>query len=166
MGLGRVCDKGLVALPSGGAPRGADLQLVESVCALRGAAAPARGGDQPAAVAQCDWSGSAARRPDDGGVDQHPCGGRTRAAVADRAELVFERVEEWCGAVDFNPMLATDLGPDFGALSDFGSGQSGLVWATGSPAGLAASLAVLRSSAPPAAKRAGTRRRCRFNCRF
>jgi len=94
MGLGRFCDAGLVALPGGGAEHGVDLQLVESVCAVCRAATSARGGDQPATAAQCDWAGSAARWPDDGGADQHACGGRASAAALDRREPVFERIAQ------------------------------------------------------------------------
>ena len=40
MGLGRVHDKGLVALPGRGTERGADQQLVEPLCAVRGPQQP------------------------------------------------------------------------------------------------------------------------------
>ena len=56
-GSRRVYDEGQITLPSGGTERGIDLQLVESVCAVRRAGASARSGDEPTAVVECRGTG-------------------------------------------------------------------------------------------------------------
>lgn len=50
-GWGGFMTKDKAALPGGGAQRGADLQLVEPLRAVRRTATSARSGDEPAAVA-------------------------------------------------------------------------------------------------------------------
>jgi hypothetical protein len=117
-GSRRVHDEGPVALPGGGAKRGVDLQLVEFVCALRGAGAAARSGDEPSAVVVRRGPGGGERAAIHPAPDEHARtrGGRTKAAH--RPEPVPERPPEHCGAVEPERVLGADLDADFNSVAD------------------------------------------------
>src|ERR1035437_3305548 len=137
MGLGRICDAGLAALPGGRAQRSAELQLVEPLCALRPTAAAPRSRDPSPIAAGGRGAGNQPRRSDHGGVDQHSWRGQASAAVMDRSEPLSERIAQYCGAVDPSGVLGTDLGANSNALSSSGGSQPRLVWAPAKIAGVA-----------------------------
>ncbi len=122
-----VRDQRLTALPSGRAERRVDLQLVEFVCPLRGAIPASGSGDEPTVADVCGRPAGEPRGPDDRDPDQHPWRSGAGAGNSDQAQSVFERAEEYCGAVECFSVLAADLGENLDALSSAGSGVSDAV---------------------------------------
>src|SRR6266849_5577377 len=128
MGLGRIRDQRFAAVPSGGAKCGVDLQLVELVCPLRGAIPASGSGDESTIADVCSRPASEPCGPDDGNPDEHTWRSGEGAGDFDQAESVFERAEEYCGAVESLPVLAANLGENIDAISSIGSRLSDPLW--------------------------------------
>src|SRR5208282_2850691 len=139
MGLGWICDAGFAALPGRGAQRGADLQLVEPVCAVRRSGATAGSSDQPAPADVRGGAGNQTRGADDHCADQRSRPSQPSPTIVDGSEPVSQRVEECCGAVEQPAVLGADLGADIDAFPEAGGRLPGLVRATGVGAWLAGS---------------------------
>src|SRR6266446_37668 len=128
MGLGRIRDQRFAAVPSGGAGCGVDLQLVELVCPLRGAIPAPGSSDEPTIADVCRRPASEPCGPDNGNPDEYAWRSGAGAGDSDQPESVFERAEEYCGAVERLPVLAADLGENTDAFSSSGSGLSDPLW--------------------------------------
>ena len=113
MGLGRLCDPGLAALPDRRSEHCADLQLVESVCTLGRSKQTAGSDYQPTDVIGSGGPTNHARWPDDDNDNPDSRRGEQNPSNADPVEHVFEGVDGKCGAVDFGRTLATDFEQGF-----------------------------------------------------